>query len=367
MILDARRPRTVAIAASLPAEKAASRTNLLRWLTVLTALALVAAVAAPVRAQVHDYAEVFSPEAERKAQATIDQISQKHKRELLVESYKAVPPEKRQELQQKGNQRFFADWAVERGRAENIDGIVVLLSMDPKYLWVSVGNETQKQLFKLADRDEMVKPAREALTQNRFDEFLTRTADFALARMNENKAAVGAAAPQSGKSAPAGAAGRSTTPRTGCGVGGMGNIGTFVCLGIGALVIFMIVRGVMNRNRYAGGYGPGGPGAPGYGQPGYGQPGYGQPGYGPGGGGGFGTGLLGGLLGGAIGGYAANKVFGQDNTAAPGGGAEPAGATSAVAATSAAAIRAAAATSKPCSPRQLLPTCLSMWRASSLG
>src|SRR5688572_27284293 len=100
-----RRPRAVAIAANLPAHKADARANLLRWLTVLTALALVAAVAAPVRAQVHDYAGVFSPEAERKAQQTIDQIRQKHKRELLVETYKDVPAEKRQELQQKGNQR----------------------------------------------------------------------------------------------------------------------------------------------------------------------------------------------------------------------------------------------------------------------
>jgi uncharacterized protein len=267
---------------------------------------------------VHDYADVFSPEGERKAQQTIDQIRQKHKRELLVETYKEVPAEKRQELQQKGNQRFFADWAAERGRAEKIDGIVVLLSLNPKHMTVAVGNETQKQLFTLADRDEMVKPALQALSQNRYDEFLTRTADFALKRMDENKAAAA-------RSGAAGAAGRSNTPRTGCGSVGMGNMGGFLCLGVGALVIFMIVRGVMNRNRNAGGYGPGGPGAPGYGQPGYGQPGYGpgygQPGYGPGGGGGFGTGLLGGLLGGAIGGYAANRAFGHDNPPAAGGGA----------------------------------------------
>src|SRR5687768_18095299 len=158
MTVNVRRPRAVAIAATLPAQKATSRTNLVRWLAVLTALTLLAA-AAPARAQVRDQADVFSPDAEQKAQQAIDQIQQKHKKRLLIESYAAVPAEKRAELQAKGTRQFFHDWALERGKAEKLDGVLVLLSLNPRSMRTQVfGADTQNRLFTQSDVSDMEKP-----------------------------------------------------------------------------------------------------------------------------------------------------------------------------------------------------------------
>src|SRR5215208_4718658 len=109
------RRRPTVVAATFPTDRvSAARMNLLRWLVVLSALALVAAIAAPVRAQIHDNANLFSPQAEQKAMDAIQQLKQRHHRTLLVETFPTVPPEKRAELQAKGKDKFFEDWTNER-------------------------------------------------------------------------------------------------------------------------------------------------------------------------------------------------------------------------------------------------------------
>lgn len=93
-------------------------------------------------AQVRDYAEIFSPEAERQAQQTIQELKKKFSRGMLVETYASVPAEKTAELQQKGRERFVADFAGERGRAEGIDGIVFVIFMDVGRFDVVIGDVT---------------------------------------------------------------------------------------------------------------------------------------------------------------------------------------------------------------------------------
>jgi len=85
-----RRPN--AIAASLPAKQAADRATLLRWLLVLSSLALLAADAAPAKAAIHDNANIFSPEAEQRAAQRISEIRQKFGKDLLIESHPSVRP-----------------------------------------------------------------------------------------------------------------------------------------------------------------------------------------------------------------------------------------------------------------------------------
>ncbi len=305
-------------------------------------LALIAAClfsTAAADAQVRDNAQVFSAPAIAHAQDVMRQMKQKHQHELLVETVPAIPDSMQADLQSKGKDKFYEDWAESVREKENVSGVVVLIVLNPGHLQINIGNATRKKVFTVADSDEMKPRLAEALRDKKYDEALTRTVDFVQNRMDVNDPRPGgsaaAAAPPSSSTLPpptgssdTGSGYPTNTPTIGRG-GTM--IGTLLCLGIGALVLFLIVRGLF-RGRQNPGYPPnygGGQPGPGYGQPGYGQPGYGQPGYGGPGygpqqrGGGFGSGFLGGLLGGAVGGYATDRLMhpgqGGQPTAGAGG------------------------------------------------
>ncbi len=307
--------------ATPPARRWANRSRL-----CVAALAMIALLALPAvgRAQVHDNAEIFSPAAEQQAQATIKQIRDKFAgHTLIVETYKSVPAEKQDELKAKGKAKFVEDWVKERAKAENLNGVMLLIVMDQKRFDSAIGNETLKGgLFTEANRTEMRPGIGKALGDPAtYDEALTRTATFVLKAMEANKpsgvpAAGAAAAPANtpaGGAAPKSAPPPAKTPAPSCG----GGLGTFLVVGGIVLAVVFLIRMVSrNRNAQQQGYGPGGYNQPGYGQPGYGQPGYGQPGYGPGygqpqQGGGFGRGLMGGIVGGLGGAWLGNQLFGN--------------------------------------------------------
>ncbi len=110
------------------------------------------------------------------------------------------------------------------------------------------------------------------------------------------------------------------------GPGGGIHIAAWLCLIVGVIAIFAIIRGVLNRPNMTGGGGY--PPPPGY--QGGSYPGGFTPGYGGGGGGGFGRGLLGGILGGVLGGAGYDWLSGRGRggdwggqSMPPGGGYDP--------------------------------------------
>jgi hypothetical protein len=306
------------------------------WLTTMAVFVMPGIASA----QVYDNAGLFSDTAKQTASEKIQQIQQKFSNHtLVVETFASVPAERQAANAQAKPQEPLKVWALDQAKARSVNGMYLLIVLDRGdkkggYQAV-IGDNTQKAgLLTMQQWAESRRPFEQAMGAKRYDEALTRTADFVFNQMSANKAAApGAAAAATPAAANAPVPAPKQSPGVTCGGGMTG----FICLGVGALLVFMVARGIM-RARSAhqqfnqafpggqppygqpgpygqGGYGPGGYGQPGYGQPGYGQPGYGQPGYGRGGG--FGTGLMGGVLGGLGGAWLGNRVFGQGNQSAP--------------------------------------------------
>jgi uncharacterized membrane protein YgcG len=313
-----------------------------RLLITTLACALLLLGATSARAQVHDNASIFSRDAIEEATKTIDQMTTRHRHTLLVETFPAIPDSMQDDFRSKGKERFFQDWAAERGKAEGASGVVVLICMDPKHLQIDVGNETERKLFTQADRAELQQHLTPALHDKRYDDALTKTANFVLKKYDEHDppdtgATNSAVGPSPGYTPPAynppvfSHPSYTSIPRASdCGTGG---IQTFFCLFVGVIIVIALLRMVFRNSGggYGGGFGGGGYTGGGYGGGGnYPPPGYGPGnvgGYGPGyappsRGSGFGSGLLGGLLGGAVGGYAADRLMHRDEggTSVPGGG-----------------------------------------------
>ncbi len=266
------------------------------WTAIVPALALLI-WAMPANAQVHDNARLFSETAVRMANDDIAQMkSRAGGHTMLIETYASVPADKQEALNRDKN-AFFQQWASDRGKAERVSGVVMLICLDPKRYEIALGNKTvQSGLFTNADRQALGIKVRQALSTGNYDEALTISTSTVLERYAAHKSAgQGGSAyspvpvESSGNPAPSATptpAKPAPTAKPGMSLGSMLLIGAII------LVVVSFIFRMLRRMSSA--------------QSGY-DPNYG-PGYG-GGGGGFGTGLLGGILGGVAGSWMANSAF----------------------------------------------------------
>ncbi len=114
------------------------------WLVPLVAVAVLA-LPALARAQVVDNAGIFSPQAKQQAEQTIAQMKQKHKHTVLLETMSGLPESQKAAYEAVAGDNakknaFWENLAGQRGKEANVNGVVVLISMDPKHLHVVVGD-----------------------------------------------------------------------------------------------------------------------------------------------------------------------------------------------------------------------------------
>jgi uncharacterized membrane protein YgcG len=301
-----------------------------RLTVALSAWLLAAAPAlAALTAEVRDTGGMFKPETIKEANAIIRAIKHDHGQDLLVESYPGIPADKKAEYEKvKDNKEkrkhFFAEWARARFRAAEVNGVYILITKDPGYLQIEVGNVTAERAFTMDNRDHLEALMLKDFKAKDYDKGLLDGVEYVRKAMDENLKTKKAAHPAPAAPPPTGFPGPTTPARPSLLSHG-GWLG-LLCIGLvviaGIWVLFAIIRGLSARRSY---------GPAGYGGPGYGGPAYGG-GYGYQGGGGFLSGMLGGLFGGAAGGWLYDHFFrggggtpagGYGGQATPAGGAVP--------------------------------------------
>jgi protein-disulfide isomerase len=112
----------------------------LGWLALAVALALAGRVAA-VAPEIRDEGKFFSPEAVKKANEQIREIFRKHGKDLLIETYNAVPAdqlEKVKAMNNKEKEEFFRNEAVSRAKQRVVKGIYLLITREPRYLYMEI-------------------------------------------------------------------------------------------------------------------------------------------------------------------------------------------------------------------------------------
>ncbi|MGE3538764.1 MAG: TPM domain-containing protein [Candidatus Tectimicrobiota bacterium] len=273
-------------------------------------------------AGVHDTAGFFSQEAVTAAEQQIQAIQTRFTKDLRVETYARIPPDRSAQYTPEQQNTFFARWAYQRARELGLDGAIILISKEPAFLQVEVGDRTQQQAFTLANRDHLRDLLVTAFRQRDFDDGLTQAVRYYHQTLQTNLAAVSPSTstsptpvPQPHTSLPVPQA----SP-TSASPGSRSLLWTVLIIaGIG-LCLWWFRR----RSRTPGGYRD--PRAyPGYGsyedtRTGYPPPdgryggGYGGA-WGGGAGGGFGRGFGGGILGGMLGGWLGNRLGRGHSTA----------------------------------------------------
>jgi hypothetical protein len=277
------------------------KTLSLAWLIAPLLLLAGASQAMAASNGVRDQAHFFSANAIDQANQIIQQIDERHGKDLLIETCPQIPSDMQSQFDQLGKNPFFEQWARTRAQSQGVNGVYALICKNPPHVQVEVGNKTRLRMFTVADRDRAVQILLSAFRKQQFDQGLLEMSRFVQQQMDSHAAAAGsgAVAPNSG-TPPSPFPNynyRSQTRSWG--------IGSIACLIIGIVLLIALVRGIFGRS--GGGYYGGGGGGYYPPQGGAYPPAGGYPGGYGGGGGGFGRGFLGGLLGGAVGGYAADR------------------------------------------------------------
>jgi hypothetical protein len=279
--------------------------SLARWAwapLVLTVCVSMSGSALAVVPEVKDAAGFFTPDALTKADRQLAEIQKKYHKDLLIETFATVPPDKTdafEKMDKPARAKFFQSWANDRAKKERVEGVYVLILKQPGHVQVEVGRETQKKAFAVpADQNQLRNILVENFQSKDYDRGLLQGVEFFERKLGENLHV--AAAPRSEALPKVLEHGVNKVGPAVQGASGMSWIVILIIIVVGFWILRALFRGIFHMLGGGGPprqYGPGPGGGPGYGGPGYGAPGYG----GGGGGGGFMSGMLGGLFGAAAG------------------------------------------------------------------
>src|SRR5579859_961389 len=156
-------------------------------ISILAALLTFPASAPALTPEVRDDAGFFKTETVKKADEVIKAIKRDKKKDLLIETFRHVPADKEKEANSSDHEvknRFFNEWALERARKEEVNGIYVLICKDPPYVKVAVGNKTHKE-FTDDERDHLGKILVDRFKKKEYDEGLLEAVNYVQSKLKD--------------------------------------------------------------------------------------------------------------------------------------------------------------------------------------
>ena len=155
----------------------------LAFLAVALAATTSASAAEPA---IHDGGMFFSEEALSEAADIVRVIRQSYDRDVVVETYAAVPDELREELARDGKEKFYADWLERRAKELGVRGVFILITREPGRVQVGVDRSTRQRVFTIRDREALREALVAAFQARQFDQGLLEGLRLVRRRMDRN-------------------------------------------------------------------------------------------------------------------------------------------------------------------------------------
>ena len=220
------------------------------WLPLVLGLSLGSSAFAIVP-QVKDDGHFFSASAVEKANHVIGEIEHQFHRDLVIETFATVPADKVEQVKgmdAKAREQFYHTWALERAKSEQLNGVFVLITKEPKHIQAVVGDQTRRKAFPLHDRARLVEGLTKAFRREAYDEGLLEAVNFVHKTMAENLGSTKTTHPGGIIATPLGhnpnINHNAPFAGVGGGGGGMGWLIWVVLIGLGLWIVFGILRGI---------------------------------------------------------------------------------------------------------------------------
>jgi TPM domain len=143
-----------------------------RW--AVLALLCLASQAGAVAPEVKDEGKFFSADAVKKANEQILELARRTDRDLLIETFAAVPADKAEKvkgLSAEERGKFFRDWAEERMRRAAVNGVYVLACKEPSRLEVGVSARA-RSVFDRVNHDRLTRLLLDKFRAKKYDDGL---------------------------------------------------------------------------------------------------------------------------------------------------------------------------------------------------
>lgn len=157
------------------------------WTASVALLVLPAVSHAGVH-QVWDEAHLFKAETLLDVDPILQEIDARYYKDLMIETFPSIPDDLKSAHSQQDATKFHEGWSIVEGNALKVNGILVIITAQPRHLHVYVGLDTRKRAFTLADRDELVNVLTTAFRAGNYDAGLVSGAKFVRDRMAKNLA-----------------------------------------------------------------------------------------------------------------------------------------------------------------------------------
>jgi V8-like Glu-specific endopeptidase len=127
---------------------------------------------------VADGGKFFSAETLKKLQSNVDELHEKKQVDLLVETFASAPKDDLEKARgMKADERlaYARSWATKRGMAEKVSGVVIIVSADPKMLYIAFSPDSRAR-FPDDFNGKLVKVLTEGLTSGKADDAILEVA-----------------------------------------------------------------------------------------------------------------------------------------------------------------------------------------------
>jgi hypothetical protein len=150
-------------------------------------LGLVGPAAAVFPPPIKDDAKLFSAEAVEKANKKIREIYSTYRKDVVIETYAAIPADLEKKYKEKGKAEFFKEWAEARGKELGLNGVYVLISKNPTYLYTEIDPVTLRKAFTSKDAEKLRKTILTAFKDKKFDAGLAEGLDSVESSLKSNR------------------------------------------------------------------------------------------------------------------------------------------------------------------------------------
>jgi hypothetical protein len=124
--------------------------------------------------KVRDEAKFFSAEAIQKANQDIALIAHRYGRDVLIETYAAVPAgdvDRVKAMTTKERLMYFGDWARKRTQTQGLNGVMILICRSPATLYVNV-SQNARHVIPRSDEEALHEALLTAFREKKYDEGL---------------------------------------------------------------------------------------------------------------------------------------------------------------------------------------------------
>lgn len=133
-----------------------------------------------------DGAGIFAAETLKTADGILADVHRRFEMEIVIETFKEIPADKKEQYSPAKSAEFFDNWARERGNSRKVRGLYILICMNPGQARIGADKAAERRAFTPQNRDKLTEVLRDKFRKKEFDAGLLAGLEYVRMTVAEN-------------------------------------------------------------------------------------------------------------------------------------------------------------------------------------